>query len=107
MRKVFLILAVVSFLAAPVFAMQSDADSNTAQLKGTIGEAVHLNQPLDLGWGPVAVGFGATGDFVLDRNLEGKDTANAADLEAMWYGGNFYFDPIDRVHLNLFVGMAD
>ena len=106
MRKVFLLLTAFSFLVTPAFAMPSDADSNTAQLKGTIGEAVNLNQPIDLGWGPVAIGFGATGDFVLDRNLEGKDTANTADLEAIWYGGNVYFDPINRVHLNLFVGVA-
>ncbi len=108
MRKVFLLLAVFSFLVTPVFAMPSDADSNTAQLKGTIGEAVHLNQPIDLGWGPIAIGFGATGDFVLDRSLEGTDlSTDTGDLEAMWYGGNFYFDPIDRVHLNLFVGVAN
>lgn len=100
MRKVFFLLVVFSFLVTPAFAMPSDADLNTYQMKGII-------QPGEDGL-PVAIGLGATGDFVLDRNLEGTDlSTNTADLEALWYGGNVYFDPIDRVHLNLFVGVAD
>lgn len=96
-----MVTLIVPFVSGIAMAMPSDGDLNTAQLKGTIGEAVGLNQPIDLGWGPIAIGFGATGDFVLDRSLEGT-----ADLEEEWYGGNIYFDPIDRVHLNLFVGAA-
>ena len=100
MRKVFLVLAVFSFLATPVFAMPSDADSNTYQMKAIVPSGEWSLQ--------FAMGLGATGDFVLDRNLEYDSILNdKADLEAQWYGGDVYFDPIDRVHLNLFVGVAE
>ena len=82
-----------AFLAAgSAFAMPSDADSNTYQLKGLFGDVIP----------GVAIGFGGSGDFILDRNLE-----DASDLEATFYGGNIYVDPHEQVHLNLFLGAGD
>lgn len=78
----------VLFCAAPVMAMPSDADSNTAQMRGE--------------WVGFPLAVGASGDFVLERALD-----NGEDLESNeWYGANIYFDPVERLHFNLFLGAA-
>jgi len=76
----------ILFCAAPVMAMPSDADSNTAQMRG---ERVDF---------PLAVG--ASTDFVLERALSNGEGLENAD----WYGANIYFDPVERLHFNLFLG---
>ena len=108
-RGLFLALLLVLFTALSVpavSAMPSDAESATVQTKSTLESVFGMKDAL-----PFALGFGATGDFVLDRNLD-----NATDLEALWYGGNIYIDPIldssfgylkDRLHFSVFVGVAD
>lgn len=88
-----LVLALFIVLAANgvTYAMPSDADSNTAQMAGDL---------------PFVLGLGASGDWVLDRNLE-NDRDQGEDMESKWYGGNIYFDPFPQWHLNLFLGVAE
>ncbi len=76
------------FCATPVMAMPSDADSNTAQMRG--------------GWAEFPLAIGTSGDFVLDRPLNNGEKIDSTD----WYGADIYFDPIERLHLNLFLGAA-
>ncbi len=87
-----LILAGPALLwASLAFAMPSDADLNTYQMKCLVDSGC-----------PFAVGAGAVGDFVLDRNLEESE-----DLEASWYGATIQFDPVSQAHLSLFLGVAE
>lgn len=74
-------------------AMPSDTESATYQMKNSMQSTESL---------PFALGFGASGDFVLDRSLD-----NDTDLEASWYGMDIFIDPVDRLHFDLFLGAAD
>ncbi len=95
-RHLFLSVALIVLMAvwAPVvFAMSSDAESATYQMKNSM----QTNETL-----PFALGVGASGDWVLDRTLD-----NGTDLEGGWYGANIFMDPVDRVHLDAFIGAAN
>ncbi|MBI3252533.1 MAG: hypothetical protein HYZ52_04365 [Candidatus Omnitrophica bacterium] len=94
------LLAVVSFSGDRAFAMPSDADLNTYQMTPLL---TSKDQPWMGMWGPWAVGFGTSADYVIDRNLD-----DATDVsEATWWGGNVYWDPLDKVHLDVFLGTAN
>lgn len=76
------------FPAGDLMAMPSDADSNTAQMSGKFTDL------------PIAIGV--SGDFVTDRGLDQNERLNTVD----WYGANIYFDPAEKLHLDLFLGAA-
>ena len=83
------VVALVFFASSRnLSASPSEADSNTAQMKG--GET------------RFALGLGASSDFVMDRGLKKNEK-----LSVNWYGGNIYFDPMDKFHLDFFLGAAD
>lgn len=83
---ILFLLCVAVSAGSPAFALPSDGDLNAAQLVGEF---------------PYHLAFGGTGDYVIDRNLEAEE-----DLEAVWYGGNINYDPVDQVHFNIFLGGA-
>ena len=92
MKKRFFAVSVVVwavslFSSRSLMAMPSDADSNTAQMKGE--------------WVQFPLAVGASGDF-LDRDLNDNEELNSMS----WYGANIYFDPVERLHFNLFLGGA-
>ena len=81
------VLATSLFSSRCLMAMPSDADSNTAQMKGE--------------WVQFPLAVGASGDFV-ERDLD-----HSEELKSLsWYGANIYFDPVERLHFNLFLGAA-
>ena len=75
------------FSASFIMAMPSEADSNTWQMKSPQTA--------------FALGFGASGDF-LGRDLE--DGVEVEDSD--WQGANIYFDPAEKVHLDVFLGVT-
>lgn len=94
------VFSVLAFFAGgQAFAMPSDADLNTAQMT-KLAPASWSPE----GWGfPLTLGFGATGDYVIDRTLDD----NSDISEGHWGSGNLYWDPLENVHLELFAGVAE
>ena len=90
MKKRFVVALMVVlttslFSSRCLLAMPSDADSNTAQMKGE--------------WVQFPLATGASADFV-ERDLDNNEELNSTH----WYGANIYFDPVERLHFNLFLG---
>ncbi len=94
------VLVVSAATCVKSYAMPSGADSDTSQLTKVFPAEWSL--PPDVYGVPLTFGFGSTTDFVIDRNLE-----DSSDLsENVWTGGNIYWDPHSKVHLDLFLGTA-
>ena len=111
MRSKLLVLTIASLalgvvLSGTSYAMPSDADSDTTQLTKVFPAEMSL--PPDVGGVPLTFGFGATTDYIIDRNLDADDAGlSKSDLtDNVWTGGNIYYDPHEKVHLNLFLGTA-
>lgn len=99
MRTQGAVLSIVVFLAVSlsatpcVQAMPSDADSNTYQMARLVPTDSQM---------PAALGIGASGDFIFQRDLEDGEAFERFHVT----GANIYFDPIKRLHLNLLLGAA-
>ncbi len=113
-------VCVVSFVSCAMvlslgtaWAMPSNANSSTNKMKGDLPDYMTTIPfefpplgPYQLG--PyeykvsTAIGTGFMGDYVRDRSLD-----DVSDLEVRWFGGEFFYDPIDRLHANVFVGAAE
>lgn len=93
MKKGWLAVCLLSsvmtlFSTLPAMARPSDADSNTWQMKSPESA--------------FALGIGISADFV-ERDLE----AGVDVLDNNWWGANIYFDPMERWHFNLFLGVTE
>lgn len=94
------VMAVGLVACGTSFAMPSGADSDTGQLTKVFQPEMSL--PPDA-WGvPLTFGFGTTTDYVIDRNMED----NSDLFDNVWTGGNIYWDPHEKVHLDVFLGVA-
>ena len=94
LAAVLLVVAMGLSVSGLAFAMPSSTDSDTAHMTKLMPEWASL---------PITLGFGATGDYVIDRKLDD----GSALSDTSWYGGNVYWDPLDNVHLSAFVGAAN
>ena len=83
-----IVLTRALFSTSAVMARPSEADSNTWQMKSP--ETAF------------ALGVGASADF-LERDLQ----AGVKVRDNNWWGANIYFDPMERLHLNLFLGATE
>ncbi len=93
-------LVISAIACGKSFAMPSDMDSDTSQLKKVFSPEMSL--PAEAWSIPLTFGFGATTDFVIDRDMDDNSDLS----ENVWTGGNIYYDPDPRVHLDLFLGAA-
>jgi hypothetical protein len=95
-KVVLIAIAVLSlFSCAVAFALPSDAESNTDQMTKLFPAGLSL--PFVR-----ALGFGGSGDIIADKNLD--DGSDLSDTYTV--GGTVYYDPIERLHLNLFLGSS-
>ena len=91
--KFYLFIAIpvvmIFFSAGKVMSMPTDADSNTAQMTSPESR--------------FSFAAGASSDFVLGRDLEAGEHIERSN----WSGANLYFDPTEKLHLSLFLGVQE
>lgn len=103
--KLFTVAAILAvsgmFVSGNAAALPSGADSDTSQLTKVFPAEWSL--PPEVYGVPLRFGLGSTTDYVIDRNLDDGSDLN----DAWWTGGNLYYDPLENIHLDLFVGAAE